>query len=191
MKYFLIILFFILTAPAFSQESLNINKKVFHIKVKDSSGTNGETKLYRELLDECYSDIPDVDAVIGDISSTTYFLKGINQVPNEVLKNDWVRDYSATVEVNYMLRQTVLIIATTKSIEGKEPIFQKVHKKQKRTKRFESRHENGDSYGGRSKRRYFHSNEKSALKDARRQAKRWLSQQEAVMCQIPTQTTER
>jgi len=165
------------------------DSKVTIINVTDTTGNNGESKIYRELLDECYSDIPDIEAIEGDFKSTNEFAKGINQVNGEVLKNDWIQKYSASVEVHYMQLQTYLYIVSTKSIEGTPPAFEKVHKKRRFTKVFKSYSENGDSFAGRSRRFYFHSNKKSALKDAQRQAKTWLSQQEAVMCQVPIETT--
>jgi len=211
MKYFLIITF--LLSLTFAQHHCNKqygrhcnhythdndyvdatgpgDKKVTIIKVVDTTSYNGETKFYHENLDECLSDIPDVSSVAADYSAKNTYMKGINQKRGEPRVDDWVREFTATVEIHYMLRQTSLVIATTRSIEGTPPVFKELGKNRRTFQRFTSHPENGDSYGGRSKRRYFHSTKESALKDAQRQAKNWLSQQEAVMCDNIIQTTQR
>jgi len=178
MKYLLIILL------ASISISIAQDKTITIIKVKANTKDNGKITIYKEILDECITNIPEIDNIQADYISETKFVKGINYDHNEdkLLIKDFVKIYTATVEVNYMLRQTQVLIVSTKSIKGNPPEFKKMYKKQKRTKRFKSRHQNGNTYGGRSKRFYFHNKYEDAQKDARRQAKIWLSSQKAVMC---------
>ena len=176
MKNLFLFLFFYLLI-FFSAIFADENKNITIVTVRDTG--KSETTISREPLDECITDIPDLNVIQGVSFCSTYYLKGIG---GNNSNNDWVKDYTATVEVPYMLQQSELIIVTTKSIHAVQPKFQKVNKKFRRTKTFSSDHSNGNSFGGRSKRRYYFSTAEKALEDAKTKAKIWLSQQAAVIC---------
>jgi hypothetical protein len=81
-----------------------------------------------------------------------------------------------------MLRQKELIQVTIKSINGKDPVFKEVFKNFPQVKSFMSNPENGDTFGGRSNRKYFFTKPETAEKDVKEKAKAWLNQQASVVC---------
>jgi hypothetical protein len=113
------------------------------------------------------------------VNSSSQYLKEINGDPS---KNDFVKTYSAALEINYILYQKVLIVVTTNSVKGQEPVMKVMEKSLTQTKRFESNSSDGDLYAGRSHRAYYFSTPEGASADAKKRAAAWIKQQASVMC---------
>jgi len=170
-------LFFVLLI-AFSSIYADDDKTITLINVQDT--THAQTNIQREKLDECMSMIAHVDDLEATTTMKTYYLKGIN---GDNSKNDWVKDYTASIEVPYMITQRKIIIITTQAVNPKDPTFKEVNKNFQKSKRFRSDSSNGDLFGGRSKRKYLFSSKEAAIEDVKQRAKAWISMQRAVMCE--------
>lgn len=174
MKFLFLFLFF---ANIWAQNEHTFNKNITIVTVRDTGGS--ETTISREPMDECITDIPDLNAIQGVSSCTTFFAKGID---GDNYARSWVTEYNGSVIVHYMLQQSELIIVTTKSIHAIPPQFKEVKKKFRQSITFTSDHSNGDLMVGRSYRRNIFTTPEKAVEDARTKAKVWLSQQGAVIC---------
>jgi hypothetical protein len=133
----------------------------------------------KELLEECIVSLPQPVDLDADVSSSSFFLKGIN---GDNSNNAFVKTYTAVIEINYMLHQKELIIVTTSSVQGQEPVMKVFERNIRRKKSFESNSTNGDIYAGRSNRQHYFSTAEGAIKDAKKRALVWLRQQAAVVC---------
>ena len=153
------------------------NKNVTVIKAQSSA--DGKSEMREELLEECIVSLPAAQDVQAAVSTEAQFLRAINGDAN---KNEHTRTYSATIEINYMLYQKVLIVVTTNAVTAQEPVMKVMDKNIKQTKTFTSNPANGDMYAGESHRQYYFSTAEGAVSDARKQAQVWLAQQSAVVC---------
>jgi hypothetical protein len=143
-------------------------------------GRPSESKVTEKLLEECIVSLPPIKELEADVSARSEYLKEIN---GETGKNDHVRVYTATVTVNYKVRQKVLIIVTTSSVEGQEPVMrEEVRTIMRQTKPFDSDIEGGDIFAGRSNRRYYYSSGEQAAESAKKRAEVWIRQQQHVVC---------
>ncbi|MFP4013634.1 MAG: hypothetical protein ACLFVQ_06080 [Chitinispirillaceae bacterium] len=147
--------------------------------VHGRSTADGSSELNERLLEECVVSLPGLGELEADITSKSVYLKEINGDPDN---NDFVKTYSATVVINYLLHQKVLMVVTTSSIQGKDPVMKVVERKIKQSKSFSSDSGNGDIYAGRSNRKYYFSTPEAAAGDAKKRAAVWLKQQRAVVC---------
>ena len=147
--------------------------------IHGQSIADGKSEIGERILEECIVALPQVDDLIPEISSESHFLKEINGDP---AKNDHVKTYTASVEINYMIYQKVLVIVATSSIKGQEPVMKVMEKSLKQSKRFVSNPSEGDLYAGRSRRQYYFSTREGAANDVKKRAAIWLKQQAAVTC---------
>jgi hypothetical protein len=147
--------------------------------VTTQSTADGKSKIRKDILEECIVSLPSAGALQATVTSKPVFLKEINGKSD---KNAFQKMYTATIEINYMLYHKWLVIVTTSSVQGQEPVIKEVEGKIKKTKTFSSDPGSGDSYAGRSRRQYYFSSEEAAVKDARDRAQVWLKQQQAVVC---------
>ena len=157
------------------EKSTNKNVTV----ITGTSTADGKSTVTKEILEECIESLPNASSLEAQVSSKSEYLKGIN---GDLNRNEFVVTYTANIEINYMLYQKVLLIITTNSIQGKEPMTKIIEKRQKMSKRFESDPSQGDIYAGKSNRKYYYSSEEGAKKDALKRAAIWLKQQSAVIC---------
>ncbi|MGD9200930.1 MAG: hypothetical protein PVI26_05165 [Chitinispirillia bacterium] len=160
-----------------ADEEKNTNKNV--TVITGTSTADGKSTVSKEILEECIESLPDASTLEAQITSKSEYLKGIN---GDINKNEFVITYTADIEINYMLYQKVLLIITTNSIQGKEPLTQIIEKRQKMSKHFASNSSQGDIYAGKSNRKYYFSTEEGAKKDVLKRAAIWLKQQSAVIC---------
>ncbi|HLV31215.1 MAG TPA: hypothetical protein VKY57_06580 [Chitinispirillaceae bacterium] len=147
--------------------------------IHGQSVADGKSEVSERILEECIVSLPKADQLEPEINSSSVFLKEINGDPS---KNDFVKTYSATLEINYMLYQKVLIVVATSSVKGQEPVMKVMEKNLKQSKRFTSNSSSGDLYAGRSKRQHYFSTPEGAAMDVRQRASAWLKQQAAVVC---------
>jgi hypothetical protein len=154
--------------------------------VSTQSAADGKSEVSEKLLEECIVSLPAVDELEAEVSSSSAFVMEINGDPG---KNDWVKMYSAVIEINYMLHQQSLYIVTTASVQGQEPVMKVFEKSLARSKRFESNPTEGGYYAGRSNRQYFFPTAEAAVQDAKKRAAIWLKQQSAVVCKGQTYGT--
>jgi len=147
--------------------------------VSAQSSVDGKSDINEKLLEECIVSLPALSDLEAEVSSSAGYLKEINGDPN---KNDFAKSYTAVIEINYMVHQQSLIIVTTASVQGQEPVMKVFEKNIKQTKRFESNPTEGENYAGRSNRVYYFPTAEAAVSDVKRRAAIWLKQQAAVVC---------
>jgi len=167
-----------LAPPCLAQDSGQETQKSIHAIVGASS--EGASRIEKQVIEECIMHIPGLDELRPVADSTSMFLKNIN---GKVDDNRSVRTYSAVVEVPYVIRQKMLVVVTTSSIERSEPVFREASGRFDRSIRFVSNSENGDMFAGRNLvREYFFSSEQKAEDDALRRARAWIEQQLSILC---------
>lgn len=150
-----------------------------NVTVLHGQAPDGKSEIGERILEECIVSLPGVDELAPEVVSQSVYLKEINGDPS---KNDFVKTYSATIEINYMIYQKVLLVVTTNSIQGQEPVMKVMEKSIKQSKRFESNSSDGDLYAGRSRRQYYFSTSEGAAADVKKRAAVWLKQQHSVVC---------
>jgi hypothetical protein len=177
----LIVTSILLTACAIGSTDANddnvTNKDVTIIH--GMSTADGKSEIGERILEECIVSLPSANELEPVVNSSSQYLKEINGDPS---KNDFVKTYSAALEINYILYQKVLIVVTTNSVKGQEPVMKVMEKSLTQTKRFESNSSDGDLYAGRSHRAYYFSTPEGASADAKKRATAWIKQQTSVMC---------
>lgn len=158
-------------------EKVTENKNVTIIH--GESTADGKSQVTERLLEECIAAVPNPSSLEPIVSSESQYLKEINGDP---AKNDFVKTYSASLELNYTVKQKVLIVVTTNSVQGQEPVMKVMDKTLKRSKKFVSNSADGDLYAGRSRRKYYFSTPEGASADVKKRAAAWIKQQSAVIC---------
>ncbi|MFP4164085.1 MAG: hypothetical protein ACLFQB_09565 [Chitinispirillaceae bacterium] len=159
------------------QAATTENKNVTIIHGRSTA--DGSSELNERLLEECIVSLPNPAELEADVTSKSVYLKEIN---GDSDNNDFVKTYSASVVINYMLHQKVLMVVSTSSVQGKDPVMKVVERKMKQSRKFSSDSGSGDIYAGRSNRKYYFSTPEAAAKDAKKRAAVWLKQQRAVVC---------
>jgi hypothetical protein len=147
--------------------------------IQATSTADGKSEIGERILEECINSLPSENQLEPVINSSSQYLKEIN---GDAQKNDFVKTYSATLEISYILYQKVLIVVTTSSVKGQEPVMKVMEKNLTQTKRFESNSSDGDLYAGRSHRAYYFSTPEGASADVKKRAAAWLKQQASVLC---------
>ena len=170
----------LLASPGFSQDNQKSSTENKNVTIIHSTSTaDGKSDISERILEECIVSLPkagDLEPVIG---SNSEYLKEINGEP---AKNEFVKTYSATLDINYMLYQKVLVIVATSSAQGQEPVMKVMEKNLKQSKHFESNSANGDLFAGRSHRQYYFSTQSAAKDEVVKQASAWIRQQSSVVC---------
>ena len=169
-----------LTAEAQSSTS-KTEKNVTFISAETSA--DGGSEIAREKMLDCIQSLPNPDKLQAQVSSSSVFVQGVN---GEAGRNEWVKSYTARLDVTYLTKEKELIIVTTRNVNGQPPVIREVDKVLRHTETFMSNSTEGDAYGGRSDRQYHFTSSAAAVKDVRERARVWISQQEAGVC--PTGT---
>jgi hypothetical protein len=167
-------------AFAGDKPSVTANKNV--TLVAATSTADGKSDVTEKLLEECIVSLPRVDDLEAEVTSQVAFLKEIN---GDAGKNDFVKSYHAVIEINYMLHQQSLIIVTTSSVQGQEPVMKVVEKTLRQSRLFESNPSDGDNFAGKSNRQYYFPTAEAAVSDVKKRAAIWIKQQSAVICSRP------
>lgn len=147
--------------------------------VQGTSTADGKSQVTERLLEECIVALPDPASIDPVVSSESQFLKEIN---GDAAKNEFVKTYTATLEINYIVRQKALIVVTTSSVQGQEPVMKVLDKELAQSKQFVSNSSDGDLYAGRSRRQYYFSTAEGAKKDVQTRAAAWIKQQSTIIC---------
>jgi hypothetical protein len=147
--------------------------------VTASSSSDGSSEISREKVEDCILSLPDPEKLEALVSSEAVFVQGLNGV---VGRNEWIKSYSARLDITYMTREKDLIIVTTRSVQGQPPVFREVEKMLRHTQTFLSNSTEGDAYAGRSNRRYYFTSAEAAVKDVKDRARVWISQQAPAVC---------
>ena len=163
---------------SFAQDKATTENKNVTI-IHGESTADGKSQLNERILEECIVSLPRPEELSPQVSSSSEYLKEINGDPK---RNEFVKFYSASLDINYMLYQKVLIVVTTNSVQGQEPVMKVVERNIKQTKTFTSNSSDGDIYAGRSHRQYYFSTSEGASADVKKRAATWLKQQSAVIC---------
>ncbi len=171
-----------LVAPTFavegrSEKAKTENKNITVISAE--SKADGSSDIRKEKLRECIVSLPTANELEADLKSEGIYLHEIN---GDATKNEFVKTYSARIEINYLVYEKELIIVTTKSIQGQEPVMKEVEKRVKESKEFLSNSSEGDIFAGKSNRQYYFTKSEDALKDVKKRAAIWLNQQSSVLC---------
>jgi hypothetical protein len=172
---FIAVLSAALCAAAADNKATNKNVTV----VAATSTADGKSDVTEKLLEECIVSLPKVESLEAEVTSQVAFLKEIN---GETGRNDFVKSYHAVIEINYMLHQQSLIIVTTSSVQGQEPVMKVVEKTLRQSKIFESNPADGEHFAGRSNRQYYFPTAEAAITDVKKRAAIWIKQQSAVVC---------
>jgi hypothetical protein len=168
----------VVPAVIYSQDGSSTENKNVTI-IQGTSAADGKSEVGERILEECIVSLPRVDVLAPVVTSESAFRKEINGDP---AKNDFLQTYTATVDVNYMLYQKVLVVVTTNSVNGQEPVMKVMEKNLKQTKRIVSDPSGGDVFAGRSHRQYYFSTSDGAEKDVKKRAGAWIKQQASVVC---------
>lgn len=169
----------LLAAPLAAEEALTQNRNV--TVVTASSSSDGSSEISREKVEDCILSLPDPMKLEPLISSEALFVHGINGVTG---KNEWIKSYTARLDITYMTREKDLIIVTTRSIQGQPPVFREVEKTLRHTQTFVSNPTEGDTYAGRSNRQYYFTSAEAASRDVRDRARVWIAQQAPAVCGV-------
>jgi hypothetical protein len=149
--------------------------------VAASSSSDGSSEITREKVQDCIASLPDPEKVEALVSSEALFVQGVNGVTG---RNEWVKAYTARLDITYMTHEKDLIIVTTRSVQGQAPVFREVDKSLRHTQTFVSNPTEGDAYGGRSDRRYYFTTAEGAIRDVKTRARIWISQQAPGVCGV-------
>jgi hypothetical protein len=149
--------------------------------VAASSSSDGSSQITREKVQDCITSLPDPEKVEALVSSEALFVHGVNGVTG---RNEWVKSYTARLDITYMTHEKDLIIVTTRSVQGQAPVFREVDKSLRHTQTFVSNPTEGDAYGGRSDRRYYFTTAEGAIRDVKTRARIWISQQAPGVCPV-------
>lgn len=186
MKYLILLLFI---SMSFGNTNMILdgrgsgNKTITIVNITDTTGNSGELQIMKEKLDDCLWKIPDIKNIEGIYTAKPMFAKGINDDGRDgVGPKGWIKLYTATVKVPYVIVQRYLILVAVKSPIPKDPIFKEINKRFRHVETFTSVQGNGDHFAGRSKRFYYFSTKEQAIEDAKKQARVWLKEQSVVMC---------
>ena len=140
---------------------------------------DGSSEISREAVKECILSLPAAEALEPEVISDSRYLKELNGEPD---KNGWTKIYTAKITINYQVFKKDLLIVTTKSVEGKEPVMREVEKRLPHSKEFVSNPADGDTFAGRSNRQYYFTKQDQAALDVKNRAKVWLKQQAPLLC---------
>jgi hypothetical protein len=167
----------LLQAPGYTADDATGNKNITIIQ--GQSTADGTSQLSERLLEECIAAVPDVGTLEPVVSSQSQFLKEVN---GDGARNEFVKTYTASLDISYMIRQKVLVVVTTNSVQGQEPVMKVMDKSLQQSKHFESNSPDGDLFAGRSHREYYFSTSEGAKKDVVNRAAAWIKQQSAIIC---------
>jgi hypothetical protein len=168
-----------LTASATAQTGATTTQNKNVTLVTASATSDGSSEITREKVQDCIISLPDPDKIEAQVSSASIFVQGVGGVAG---RNEWVKSYSARLDVTYLTREKDLIIVTTRSIQGQPPVFREVEKLLRHTETFLSNSTEGDTYGGRSNRQYYFTSREAAINDVKARARVWISQQAPAVC---------
>jgi hypothetical protein len=140
---------------------------------------DGRSEISRETVKDCIAALPDPSTLEPEVTSENIFLREVNGDAN---KNEWVRVYTAKLDVHYLQTKKEMLVVTTRSVQGQEPVFKEIDKSLHQSRAFVSDPANGDLFAGRSKRQYYFAKPEDAVKDVRERAKSWINQHKAVLC---------
>jgi hypothetical protein len=142
---------------------------------------DGGSEIARETVKDCIASLPEPQGLEPEMTSETLFLREIN---GETQKNEWVRVYSAKLEIHYLQTRKEMLIVTTRSVQGQAPVFKELDKSLSQSQTFVSDAASGDLFAGRSKRQYYFSKPEAAAKDVRDRAKAWILQHQSIVCPV-------
>jgi predicted outer membrane protein len=147
--------------------------------ISTQSSADGKSNVSKEVVEECIVSLPRASELDALTEARSVYLKQINGKDDD---NRYVKVYSATIEVNYLVRQKELIIITTNSVTGQEPVIKEVERTVPGKQIITSDSENGDLFAGHSPRKYYFSSAEAATRDARKRAEIWIKQNRSIVC---------
>ena len=106
------------------------NKNVTVVEAR--SAVDGKSEISEKLLEECIVSLPGMNDLEAEVTSHAGYLKEINGDPN---RNEFAKSYKAVIEINYMVHQQSLVIVTTSSVQGQEPVMKVLEKNIKQSKK--------------------------------------------------------
>jgi hypothetical protein len=158
-------------------EASKTEKNVTFISAETSA--DGRSEIAREKLLDCIQSLPNPDRLEAQVTSRSVYVQGVN---GEAGRNEWIKSYTARMDVTYLTKEKDLIIVTTRNVNGQPPVLREVDKVLRHTETFLSNSTEGDAFSGRSDRSYHFTTAAAAVKDVRDRARVWVSQQEASVC---------
>jgi len=140
---------------------------------------DGKVTIHTEQLEECIVSLPSIGSLSPVVSSQSKFMKEINGDPE---KNEFVKCFSAEIEISYMTRQKEMIIVSSNTVQGGAPQKEIVSKKVPVTKKFVSNPSNGDAFANKSSSEYYFTTAQKAIDDVLAQAGAWIRMQQSIVC---------
>lgn len=147
--------------------------------VTAEASADGATEIARERVMDCILELPDPRELEALVTSEALFVRGLN---GEKSRNEWIKSYSARLDINYLTRERDLLIVTTRSVHGRDPLIREVDKTLRHTESFVSNPAEGNAFAGRSNRQYYFTTPEAAIRDARERARVWVQQQSTTVC---------
>jgi hypothetical protein len=161
-----------------AQDKKRVSEKNVTV-VTATSAADGGSEIARERIQDCILALPDPSKLEAQVSSQSLYVQGVNGVAG---RNEWIKSYTARLDVSYLTKERDLIIVTTRSVNGQPPVLREVDKTLRHTQTFISNSTEGDTYAGRSDRQYYFTSAEGAIRDVQARARVWVSQQQATVC---------
>lgn len=151
-----------------------------NITIMSATGTiDGKVTIHTEQLEECITSMPAISSLSPVVTAESRYMKEINGDPE---KNEYVKCYTATIQVTYMTRQKELIVISSNTVQGGAPQKEIVSKKVPVTKIFMSNSANGDAFANKSSNEYYFTTAQKAIDDVTAQAAAWIKSQQSIVC---------
>lgn len=147
--------------------------------VAANGNIDGKVTIHTEQLEECIVSLPTIGSLSPVVSSQSRYMKEINGDEN---KSEFIKCYSAEIEISYMTRQKEMIVVSSNTIQGGAPQKEIVSKKIPLTKKFVSNPANGDAFANKSSSEYYFTTAQKAIDDVTVQAVSWLKSQQSITC---------
>ncbi|MBD3391865.1 MAG: hypothetical protein GF418_07395 [Chitinivibrionales bacterium] len=169
-----------MAAPRVSAGENAENKNVTIISAQSSA--DGKSQIAKEIVEECIVSLPSPAKLEAVTEAKTEYLRHINGKEDD---NRHMKTYRATVEIHYLVRQKELIIITTSSVTGQEPVLKEVERMVRESATIRSDPNEGDVFANRSPREYFFSSPEKAAASAKKRAHVWLNNHTHAVCPQP------
>ena len=177
MRYMSLILISVSLLASWTLAQTNEEKNVTIITTQSSA--DGKSQIAKELLEECIVKLPNVKSLEALIETESKFLRDINGKKND---NRHLKVFSATISINYLVRQKEMIIITTNSVTGQEPVVKEVERTVPKSVTIQSDPDEGDLYASGQSRDYYFSTPEKAEENAKKRARIWIKQHETQVC---------
>jgi hypothetical protein len=169
----------VFAAFGFAQEQPAAQTKNVTI-IAAQSAADGKTAIAKEVLEECIVSLPRESELEAMVKAEELFMRDIGGAKS---RNAYVKSYSASVTITYLVRQKELIIVTTNAVTAQKPEMTNVERQIPDSVTIISEPSEGDLVGwADGKRRYYFGSPEGAIASAKKRAAAWLKQRNGLTC---------